>query len=318
MQALTFKSIRILSTGSYVPSRVVTNAEIVSGLPTSSEWVEQNLGIKERRVAGNCELTSDLAAEAGRRALANAGLTANDLELLVVATATPDRKSPSTACIVQAKLGITNQCPAFDVSAVCTGFLYSLTIAAKFVESGSCKRALVIGADRFSSITDWKNRNCVFFGDGAGAVIIDRNLNGDGFFSSLLFADGRGMDGFTVHKESTTFSMDPKAVYQSATTVLPQAILDLLSAHEMTINDVAMIVPHQPSIRVLKKTGELLGAADGLIKMNLQKYANTAGATVPLLLDELNSQGSIKKNDMILFAAVGSGWTWGSALYKWI
>jgi 3-oxoacyl-[acyl-carrier-protein] synthase-3 len=317
MHALTFKGIRIASTGSYIPSEVVSNDEITDGLPTSSEWVQENLGIVERRRSEPQELTSDLATVAGRRALENAGLLPNEIDLLIVATATPDRKAPSTACIVQMKLGITNRCPAFDIAAVCSGFLYSMTVAAQFIESGACRKVLVIGADTFSKITDWGHRSCVFFGDGAGAVVMERNSFGNGFFSSLLFADGAGMNGFTVFPGDATFSMDTKAVYSSATTVLPQAINDLLQEHKLAIDDVAMIVPHQPSIRVLKRTAEILNAPIGKIQMNLQRYANTAGATVPLLLDELNQRSAIKAGDLVLFAAVGSGWTWGSALYRW-
>jgi 3-oxoacyl-[acyl-carrier-protein] synthase-3 len=295
----------------------VPNAALVDGLPTSVEWIEENLGVRERRIAEPDEHTSDLAARAGMAAIENAGLDKNDIDLIILATATPDRKSPSTACITQAKIGITNRCPAFDVSAVCSGFLYGLTIAAHFVEFGTHRRVLVIGADTFSKITDWRHRNCVFFGDGAGAVVVDRNPAGDGFFSSLLFSDGSGMDGFTVYPGDRTFTMNTKAVYEAATMVLPQAIQDLLCMNRLSSSDVTMIIPHQPSIRVLRKTAELLNLPFDTIRTNLQHYANTAGATVPLLLDQVNRQGQIQPANMVLFAAVGSGWTWGATLYRW-
>ena len=311
------RNVRIRSTGSYAPARIVANAEIVKGLPTSAEWVQENLGVLERRIAEPDEFTSDLAACAGRAALESAGLGGNDIDLIILATATPDRKSPSTACMVQSKLGITSNCPAFDLSAVCSGFVYALTVGAQFVELGTYRRVLVIGADCFSKITNWQHRNCVFFGDGAGAVVIERNPAGDGFFSSLLFADGAGINGFTVYPGDSTFTMDAKAVYQAATTVLPQAIRDLLCMHQLSPQDVAMIIPHQPSIRVLMKTAELLNIPFPMIRTNLEKYANTAGATVPLLLDQLNRQGAISPGQMLLFAAVGAGWTWGTALYRW-
>lgn len=317
-QHCCFDKIRIRGTGSYVPSRIVANHEIVDGTGTSCEWIEQNLGVKERRVAATDEYTSDLAVEAARRAIASAGIDKNDIEMVIVATATPDRKSPSTACIVQSKLGISNFCPAFDLAAVCSGFLYAMTVAAQFLQSGACRHVLVIGADTFSKITDWKHRNCVFFGDGAGAVVMDRNPDGGGLFSSILFANGDGMDGFTVYPTHETFTMNGRAVYDAATTVLPEAIHRLLALNSLSITDIAMVVPHQPSMRVLRRTAELLNAGANVVQTNLENYANTAGATVPLLLDEVNRAGKLKAGDLVVFAAVGSGWTWGASLYRWI
>jgi 3-oxoacyl-[acyl-carrier-protein] synthase-3 len=280
--------------------------------------VEQNLGVWERHIAEPDEQTSDLAARAGLAAIDAAGLDRNDIDLVIVATATPDRMAPSTACIAQSKMGIANNCPAFDVSAVCSGFIYGMSIGAHFVEVGTYRRVLVVGADTFSKITDWRRRDCVFFGDGAGAVVIERNPAGDGFFSSLLFADGKGMDCFTVYPGASTFTMDAKAVYQSATTVLPQAIRDLLCMNQISLDDVAMIIPHQPSIRVLMRTAELLDVPFSKVRTNLRGHANTAGATVPLLLDQLHRGGAIHPGQMLLFAAVGAGWTWGAALYRWM
>jgi 3-oxoacyl-[acyl-carrier-protein] synthase-3 len=308
---------RISATGSYVPAKVITNATIVDGIPTTASWIEENLGIRERRIAEPDEFTSDLAARAGIAAIENAGLDRNDIDMIMVATATPDRKVPSTACIVQGKMGITNTCPAFDVAAVCSGFLYGLTIAGTFVENGACDRVLVIGADTFSKITDWHHRNCVFFGDGAGAVVVERNAEGNGLFSSLLFADGTGVDGFTVHPNENTFRMNTKAVYDAATTVLPQAIQQILALHGLEPQQLSMIIPHQPSIRVLRRTAEVLNVPFSMIQSNVSSYANTAGATVPLLLDQINAKGLLRPNDLIVFAAVGAGWTWSAALYRW-
>ena len=317
-QHCCFDKIRIRGTGSYVPSTIVPNEHIVDGTGTSCEWIEQNLGVKARRVAGADEYTSDLAVEAARRAIESAGVDKNDIDMLIVATATPDRKSPSTACIVQSKLGISNCCPAFDLAAVCSGFLYAMTVAAQFLQSGACRRVLVIGADTFSKITDWKHRNCVFFGDGAGAVVMDQNSVGGGLFSSLLFANGAGMDGFTVYPKDQTFTMNGRAVYDAATTVLPDAIQRLLALNQLSMSDVSVVVPHQPSMRVLRRTAELLNAGENVVQTNLENYANTAGATVPLLLDEVNRAGKLKAGDLVVFAAVGSGWTWGASLYRWI
>src|ERR1035438_8830154 len=209
--------IRIAGTGSCVPDRVVPNAELVERAGTRESWVVENLGIHERRVIGVGEFSSDLGTKAGRRALDAAGLSPNDLDVIIVATATPDRGSPSTACIVQHKLGVTNGCPAFDLNAVCSGFLYAMSVGSQFIQSGIYKNVLVIGADTFSRITDWDRRDCVFFGDGAGAVVLQRTNSQDGFFCFELFADGRGQDNFTVYPGHQHFTMNGKAVDRKST-----------------------------------------------------------------------------------------------------
>jgi 3-oxoacyl-[acyl-carrier-protein] synthase-3 len=308
--------IRVTSTGSYVPSQILTNEEIVqSGVATSSEWIRNTLGISARHIADRDEHTSDLAAQAGLEAIKNAGLGKDDIDMIILATATPDRKCPSTACITQAKMGVANRCPAFDVSAVCSGFIYALTIAGQFVQSGSCDRVLVIGADVFSKITDWNNRNCVFFGDGAGAVVVERTSRS--FFASLLYADGTGINHFTVYPQSATFSMNGRAVYDTASEVLPCAITEILRLHNRSMADIATIIPHQASLRVLKTTAERLSIPLSKIQTNLDAHGNTAGATVPLLLDQVNQRGALHKGDHVLLAAVGAGWTWGVILYQW-
>ena len=309
--------VRIRSTGYYVPSTRVGNEELVKGLPTSSEWVVENLGVSERRICGPDEFSSDLAAKAGLDAIANAGLDKNEIDLIIVATATPDRKAPSTACIAQAKMGVTSQCPAFDIAAVCSGFLYGVTTGAQFIQSGVYERVLVIGVDTFSKITDWKHRNCVFFGDGAGAVVLDRRAKGTALFSSILFADGAGMDHFTVFPQDATYTMNARAVYDTATSVLPATIVELLELNGLSLSDVTRIIPHQPSVRVLRRTAELLDIPFDRIHTNLDLHANTASATVPLLLAQVNARGLIAPGDIVLFAAVGAGWTWGAALYRW-
>ncbi len=216
-----FDNVCIKSTGSYLPSRILTNQELVKDLPTSPEWIVETLGICERHIAEPGEYVSDLAARAGLDAIASAELEPNEIDLIIVATATPDRKAPSSACIAQAKMGICNCCAAFDVAAVCSGFVYGITIAGQFVQNGTYKHVLVIGADTFSKITDWQHRNCVFFGDGAGAAVLERNDRGNGLFSSVLMAQGEGMNHFTVYPEDAYFTMNGKAVTQKATTALP-------------------------------------------------------------------------------------------------
>ena len=312
-----FDSVSIKSTGSYVPAKILTNEEIIGDLPTSPEWVVETLGIRQRRVAEPEECTSDLAARAGLDAIASAGLEPNEIDLIIVATSTPDRKMPSSACMAQAKMGIRNGCPAFDVGAVCSGFLYGVTIAGQFIQNGVYSRALVIGADTFSKVTDWNSRSCVFFGDGSGAVVLERDDRENGLFSSILFADGEGMDDFTVFPGDACFTMNGKAVYQKATAALPECIQQILCVNHMGLKDVSMIIPHQASAHVLKRAAEILNVPYSRFETNLEWYANTAGATIPLLLDQVNRRSLIHKDDLLLFAAIGAGWTWGATLYRW-
>jgi len=310
--------VRIAGTGSYTPEKIVSNANLVAHVPTSEAWIEENLGIRERRVARDDEFTSDLAARAGLRAVEAAGIEKADVDLVVVATATPDRKAPSTACLTQYKMGITNGCPAFDISAVCSGFLYAMTVACQFIRTGMYRNVVVIGADTFSKITDWSRRDCVFFGDGAGAVVLQAVKHDDGLFSSVLYADGRGHEGFTVHPGDKHFTMNAKAVYETGTTVLTAAIREVVAKNGFAMSDVSAVIPHQPSIRLLRKTAELLEIPFERFHVNMARYANTSGGTIPLLLDEVHRAGHFKRGDLVVFAAVGSGWTWGASLYRWI
>jgi 3-oxoacyl-[acyl-carrier-protein] synthase-3 len=312
-----FDNVRIKSTGSYVPARVVTNEQVVGDLPTSPEWIFETLGVRQRHIAEPDEYTSDLAACAGRKAIAAAGLEPDQIDLIIVATSTPDRKAPSSACLAQVKMGIHNGCPAFDVAAVCSGFLYGITIAGQFIQNGTYEHVLVVGADTFSKITDWNHRNCVFFGDGAGAVVLDRQNREHGLFSSILLADGNGADHFTVRPGQPCFQMNGKAVYEKATTILPECIQQILCINRLTLNDVSMILPHQASAHVLRRTAEVLNVPYSRMRTNLECCANTAGASVPLLLDQVNRAGAIHDGDLVLFAAIGAGWTWGASLYRW-
>jgi 3-oxoacyl-[acyl-carrier-protein] synthase III len=312
-----FDTVCIKATGSYVPARILTNEEITRGLPTTPEWVVETLGIRERRVAEPDECTSDLAARAGLEALTAAGREPNEIDLIIVATSTPDRKVPSSACMAQAKMGIRNGCPAFDVAAVCSGFLYGITIAGQFIQNGVYDRALVIGADTYSKVTDWNQRHCVFFGDGSGAVVLEKDVRKDGLFSSILFADGEGTDDFTIFPGDAYFTMNGKAVYDKATAALPECIQQILCMNRLGLEDISMIIPHQASAHVLKRAAEILNVPYSRMQTNLELYANTAGATVPLLLDQVNRRGLIHKNDLLLFAAIGAGWTWGATLYRW-
>ncbi len=319
---------KIIGTGSYVPEMIYTNEYLATLVDTNADWVYRNLGIKERRIASPEQATSDLATIAAQRALENSGLQPEDINLIIVATATADRLAPSTAVYVQRNLMAYNSV-AFDIAAVCSGFLYSLSVATQFIASGVYDNVLVIGADTFSKITDWQRRDCVFFGDGAGAAVLSHCNDEEGFWNFRLYSDGRGTDGFTIPaggsrmpaSEETlrnnlhTFRMNGKAVYETATEVLPKAIISALQDCNLNIDDIDYMIPHQPSIEILKVTAQRIGLPFEKVMTNMDKYANTSGGTIPILLDEVNRSGKLTPNKKVLFAAVGSGWTWGAGVY---
>ena len=323
------RDVMISGTGSFLPSNIYTNEYLATRVDTNPDWIYQNLGIKERRIASPGEFTSDLAAEAARKAIENAGIRNTDIDLIIVATATPDRLAPSTAAIVQDKIKAYNAV-AFDISAVCSGFLFAMSIASQFIKADVYNHVLVIGADTFSRITDWNSRDCVFFGDGAGAAILSTGT--EGFLAFKLFSDGRGKWNFTVpaggselpathetvNEGKHYFRMNGKAVYETAINVLPKAINTVLKDAGLSIHDIDLMIPHQPSKKILQKTAEIIGLPFSKVMTNMERYANTSGGTIPILLDETNRKGLLKKNDLILFAAVGSGWTYGAALLKWV
>jgi 3-oxoacyl-[acyl-carrier-protein] synthase III len=324
------RSVKIIGTGSYVPEKIYTNEYLESITPTNAEWVVENLGIKERHVAEPNQPTSDLASKAALRAIENAKLSVDDIDLIIVATATPDRLAPSTACFVQDQIKAFNAV-CFDIAAVCSGFLYGLSTAAQFIAAGVYDHVLVIGADTFSKIIDWERRDCVFFGDGAGAAILTHTTDDEGFLAFKLYSDGRGKYNFTIPAGGSEmpasqktideklhyFQMIGREVYNVGTKVLPEAILQVLKDANMTIDDVDYLIPHQPSIAILKKTAEILGLPFEKVMTNMDRYANTSGGTIPILLDEVNRAGKLKPGNIILFAAVGSGWTWGASIMKW-
>jgi 3-oxoacyl-[acyl-carrier-protein] synthase-3 len=308
------RNVSILGTGGYVPLTVLTNAALAEKVPTSPEWVANTLGIKERRIVKAGEYTSDLASRAALDALADARLSPFAIDLIIVATATPDKPAPSTACIVREKIKAYNAA-AFDLNAVCTGFIYGLTTAAQFISSGMYDNILVIGADTFSRETDWTKRDCVFFGDGAGAVVLSRSLTG-GFFAANLYADSHDMDGFYIDK-GACFTMDGKKVYENALSVLPSAIKHALNEVCLTPEDIDHVIPHQPSLTMLQHIFAKAGIPFNKVHTNMAKYANTVGATVPLLLNELNKSNKLKAGDTLLLVAIGSGWTYGTILLRW-
>ena len=311
------RSAVVTGTGSAFPARRVTNAELALTVPTTDEWVRSRLGIHERRIASAAagETTTSLAVAAGRAALAAAGVDAGSLDLIVVATATPDRRAPAVACAVQAALG-AQPAAAFDLAAVCSGFLYGLGVVTALVEAGRAQRVLLIGADTFSTITDWTDRQCVFFGDGAGAAVVESGRVDYGLLSIELYADGRGVDGFSV-PASGPFVMDGRAVYDAATTVLPDAIEGALAAAGVRPDDVDLVIPHQPSVRILQETAARTGIPFSRFVTTMDRYANTAGASVGITLDHAVRTGRLHFGDIVVFAAVGSGWTWGAGVMRW-
>ena len=329
MKQLT-RNVHIIGTGSYAPETVYTNEYIETFAPTNAAWIEKNLGIKERRIAAADQPTSDLAAKAGLKAIESAGLKPEDIDLIIVATSTPDRLAPSTAAIVQDKIQAYNSV-AFDLAAVCSGFLFSMSAAAQFIATGIYNNVLVIGADTFSKIIDWSRRDCVFFGDGAGAAVLTYTESDRGFLAFRLYTDGRGKWNFTIpgggseypmsHENVDAghryFQMVGKAVYETGIKVLPKAINQVLADTGISIDQVDYLIPHQPSIKILKDTAEIIGLPFEKVMTNMDRYANTSGGTIPILLDEANKAGKIKPGSLILFAAVGSGWTYGASLIRW-
>jgi len=321
----------VLGTGAYLPARVLTNEEIERTVPgTSAKWAFDHLGIRERRIAGPDESTGDLAAEAGRRAIQNANLSPKDIGLIIVCTTTPRRIAPSTACYVQHQLG-AHECPAFDLAAVCSGFIYGMGVASQFVSSGIYRNVLVIGADTFSKITDWDRRDCVFFGDGAGAVVVGACPAGEGILGIDLGADGSQHDSWTVlggGSERPTsaetleqrlhyWKMDGRAVYDMAIYRIPWTLGRSLQKAELTVQDIDHVIPHQPSIQILKRSAEILGVPFERFHTNMDRYANTSAASLPLVLHETHAAGLLKKGQVLAFIAVGAGWTWGSAIMRW-
>ncbi len=321
---------KILGTGSYLPEKTVTNKTLEKTVDTNDTWIVENLGIRERRIAGAEQATSDLGAEAGMKAIHNAGLSADDIHLIIVATSTPDRLAPSTACIIQDKLGAYNAV-AFDIAAVCSGFLYGMSVACQFIASGVYDNVLVIGSDTFSRITDWTRRDCVFFGDGAGAAVLTHADDSEGFLAFRLYSDGRGKFNFTIPAGGSEipashetvdrglhfYRMNGRAVYETATTVLPKVIQEVLDDTGITVDQVKYLVPHQPSIKILRDTARILGLPFSKVMTNMASYANTSAGTIPILLDELHAGGELTRGDIILFAAIGSGWTYGASIIKW-
>jgi 3-oxoacyl-[acyl-carrier-protein] synthase III len=317
------KRAAILGTGSALPVRRVSNAELAETVDTSDEWIVERTGIKFRYIAGEGETTSTLAAAAARRALDAAGLEPSAIDLIVLATATPDQTFPASATKVQAMLGI-NDCVAFDVAAVCSGFLYALSVAESMIRAGSANTALVIGAETFSRILDWEDRGtCVLFGDGAGAIVLGGVEDGRGVLAAKLHADGRHNQLLYVDGGPSTTGtvgkvrMEGPAVFKHAVTNLANVLTETLAAAGLTAADVDWVVPHQANARILDATARKLHLDPAKVVVTVDQHANTSAASVPLALDVAVRDGRIKTGDLVVLEAMGGGFTWGAAAIRW-
>lgn len=316
---------RIVGTGSYLPKKILTNHDLQRIVETSDEWIVSRTGIRERHIVAENETTSDLAFNASRNAIEMAGVNPQEIDLIIVATTTPDMVFPSTACILQDKLGIKNGGAAFDLQAVCGGFVYALTVADQFIRNGGCKCALVVGAEVFSRLLDWTDRGtCVLFGDGAGAVVVKAD-NAPGIISTHLHADGsyRGMLTASASigggriRGNPYIEMDGGAVFKFAVKVLDDIVEETLDKNGLKKSDINWLVPHQANTRIIQATAKKLGMSMDNVVVTVDKHGNTSAASIPLALDVAVRDGRIKAGETVLMEGIGGGFTWGSVLVRW-
>ncbi len=314
----------IKSTGSYLPERVLTNAELETMVDTSDEWIQQRSGIKERRIAADGESTGDMAIAAARKALEDGDIDPASIDGVIVATTTPDRTFPAVAVKVQAKLGI-GPCIAFDVQAVCSGFVYALSVADNFIKCGQAKRILVVGAEKMSSIVDWDDRGtCVLFADGAGAIVLeaDESSEAEGVLSTHLYADGTKRDLlYTDGGVSTTGSvgiikMEGREVFKNAVAYMAEVVNETLEHNNLSPDCIDWLIPHQANSRIIEGTARKLGMSMDKVVMTVERHGNTSAASIPLALDEAIKDGRIKRGHLLLLEALGGGLTWGAALVR--
>ncbi|MCR4282812.1 MAG: ketoacyl-ACP synthase III [Bauldia sp.] len=319
----------VLGAGGYLPEKVLTNNDLAQMVDTSDEWIRQRTGIRERHIAADGELTSDLAVMAARRALAHAGIAADEIDMIIMATATPDNTFPAAAVTVQEKLGITRGA-AYDVQAVCSGFVFGLTTADAMLRAGHGTKALVIGAETFSRILDWTDRStCVLFGDGAGAVVLARDetqtggwsdrglltahLRSDGRYKEKLYVDGGPSSTGTVGH----LRMEGREVYKHAVSKIGDVIVDAFAATGFTPADIDWFVPHQANVRIIDLTAKKFGIPYDKVIRTVDRHGNTSAASIPLALAEASADGRIKRGDLLLLESMGGGFTWGSAILRW-
>jgi 3-oxoacyl-[acyl-carrier-protein] synthase-3 len=316
---------RIIGTGSYLPEKTLTNFDLEKMVDTSNDWIVSRSGIHERHIAADNQLTSDLALQASLKAISAADISANEIDLIVIATTSPDQIFPSTACILQDKLGIKNGSAAFDIQAVCGGFVYAMNIADLYIRGGQAKTALVVGAEVLSRMLDWNDRTtCVLFGDGAGAVVLRASetpgivackLHADGSHRDMLKADGNVRNG--VVQGDPFIKMEGQAVFKFAVKVLSEVVEEVLEENNLKGTDISWLIPHQANIRIMEATAKKLGLSMENVVVTVAKHGNTSAASIPLALDTAVRDGRVKAGQNILLEAVGGGFTWGAILIKW-
>lgn len=324
-------SASVLGTGSYVPDRVMTNADLEKMVETNDEWIQTRTGIRERRIAAAHETTSDMAAAAARVAIENAGITAEELSMIICATVTPDMFFPNTACFVQTKIGATKAI-CFDVSAACSGFLYAMEIARQFIATGTHKTILVIGADKLSSIVNWEDRNtCVLFGDGAGAAVLQHREGGRGVMTTTMGSDGRLSDILytpgggsaapitpeNVYDKLSTIRMNGRETYKQAVKAMVESSQQALSQAGVTIDQIKCIIPHQANLRIIEAIADRLEVSLDKFHVNLDRYGNTSAAAVAIAFDEAARQHRFERGDLILLVVFGGGLTWAASVIEW-
>lgn len=325
------RTVSITGVGSYVPQRILSNAELERMVETSDDWITTRTGIRERRLAAENEATSDMAVEAAKRAMAKAGVTANQIDLIIVATITPDRLFPSTACIVQDRIG-ASRAAAFDLEAACSGFVYALEVGSQFVASHTYNTVLIIGAEKMSAFVDWTDRNtCVLFGDGAGAAVLQHRPDSRGLLTTCLGSDGGKSELLqvpgggsacpatvdSVSKKLHFLRMDGKETFKNAVNAMVSAAQEVLGRCGVTVDQLACIIPHQANQRIMSAVADRLNAREDQLYVNVDRYGNTSAASVVIALDEALSEGRIKPGDLVLLVVFGAGLTWGAALIEW-
>jgi 3-oxoacyl-[acyl-carrier-protein] synthase III len=322
---------QIVGIGSYAPSRVVSNHDLERMVETTAQWIVERTGVRERRVAAENEAASDLAVQAAKRALKDASVSEKEIDLILVATSTPDMFFPSTACLVQDRLG-ARQAAAFDLSAACSGFIFALSVADQYVRNGAYKTVLVIGSEVMSRIVNWSDRNtCILFGDGAGAVVVRPGRGPSGILSTHLHSDGRLWELIQVPGGGSRIPPSPEMVAQKkqfvhmrgsetfkvAVRALEEAAHEALKANHVNASEIGLFVPHQANARIIKAVAERLGVPLSKVVMNLDRYGNTSAASIPMALDEVVQNGKLRRGDLVLLDAFGGGLTWASALIRW-
>ena len=311
------KSVGIVGLGTYVPEQIVTNHDLEKKVNTSDEWIRSRTGIEERRIASDEMDTSNMAVKAAQKALLDASMTAEDIDLILVATATPDHVFPTVACMVQESLGIRHV-PAMDLSAACSGFVYAVVTGKQFIETNTYKNVLIIGSEKFSKIVDWDDRNtCVLFGDGAGAVILSEVTEGRGILSFELGADGTGGKHLFVDNKTYFVAMNGSEVFKFAVRQLPESCMQVVTQAGLEKEEVDFLVPHQANIRIIDSARERLGLDRDKVSTTVTKHGNTSAASIPLALFEELEKGAIKDDDVVVMVGFGGGLTWGSICIRW-